>query len=214
MKHCYSLLLLVIALLGSAQPTRASSLTYVTSAPLSGTDWTVTLTLPRFDPANGVLQSVSLEVRDSLVAKFEVENLASSSSSVRDSATVTVALCRPDNSVLLATVSSREFAATLPAYDGTQDYAGTSGATVAGQVAYTTANGSTSALADLTLFKGTGTIGLPCKATARPATWSSSGSAAHVVTARAAAYVVVTYVFAAVVETRAVSWGEVKSLYQ
>jgi hypothetical protein len=193
----------------------AATVTYVAGAPLASTDWTVTLSFPQFDPSLGTLMSVSFEARDSLVATFRVENMSTSSANtVRDSSKAIVDLKRPDNTILLEVISAKEYTAAFPVYDGVMDFGGTSGITAADQVAYNSASWVTTASADLALFTGTGTIGLPCKATGKSYVSDTAGNVVQGVSTRAAAYVIVTYTFDAAVPAATSTWGAIKSLYR
>jgi hypothetical protein len=205
----------LIALVCVASAASASTVSYVAGAPLASTDWTVTLSFPQFNPALGTLLSVSFEARDSLVASFQVENMSTSSgNTVRDSSKAIIDLKRPDSSLLLEVISAKEYTASFPVYDGVLDFGGTSGAKALNQVAYNSASWTTTAAADLTLFTGVGTIGLPCKATGKSYVSDTAGNVVHSVSTQAAAYVVVTYTYDAIVPAVSASWGKIKTLYR
>ncbi len=207
-------LLALLVLLVAGPAARASTVSYHASVPLQPTDWSSTLTLPRFDPSLGTLTSVALEVRDSLVHKIEYENKAASTSRFRDSTYVTVNVLRPNSTPLATAVAKIYRTATLGVFDGTVDYAGTSGVTYDGIVDVATGSVTTSDPVDLALFSGSGTIDLPCQALAYFLFSYSGGNATYILTTQAQAYATITYTFDTVVPTRAATWGRIKSLYR
>lgn len=192
----------------------AATQTHVASVAMTTTDWTVTLQIPRFDATLGTLQSVSFTLGDSLNAMFRVENLASSANTVRDSSKATITLSRPDNSGLVQVFTAFEYTNTFPAFDGTIDFGGTSGATAPDQLAFSSATATTTAPADLALFTGTGTIGLPCRAVGRSYTSDTAGNVIHGVSTRAGAQVTVVYTYEVVVPATPTTWGRVKTIYR
>jgi hypothetical protein len=192
----------------------AATQTHVASVALTSTDWTVTLQVPKFDPAIGDLQAISFELGDSLNAMFRVENLAPSSNTVRDSSKATITLSRPDETGLVQAFTAFEYTNTFPAFDGTIDFGGASGATAPDQLAYASASAATTAPADLALFTGTGTIGLPCKAVGRSYTSDTAGNVIHGVSTKAAAQVTVVYTYEVAVPATPATWGSVKVIYR
>ena len=199
----------------AALPAGAATVTFTTSVPLQLTDWYTTINLPKFDPSQGTLTQVSFDVSDSLVHKIEFENQSPTShSTVRDSVYVTVDVQRPASTSLVSAVAKLYRTATVSTYDGTLDYAGTSGITLDGLTATATGSGVTSAPADLTLFSGTGTIALPCQAEAYFMFSYSGGNARFRLTTQATARVSVTYTYDRALPAHATSWGRIKSLYR
>lgn len=213
--HLPRLLFPVLLLLCLCAPLAgAATVTHVASAPMATTDWTVTLQIPRFDAGLGTLLSVSFELGDSLKATFQVENLASSANTVRDSSKATITLSRPDNTGLVQAFSAFEYTNTFPAFDGVMDFGGTSGIIAPNLIAYTTASATSTAPADLALFTGTGTIGLPCKVVGRSYTSDTAGNVIHGVFTKAAANVAVTYTYEVVVPSATTTWGRIKTIYR
>lgn len=210
----FAAVLVVLAL--AVPPVHAASVSHTASVALQPTDWSTTVSIPRFDPAEGTLMSVSVEVRDSLVHKVEFENRSPSSTSrFRDSVYVTVDVRRPASSSLVSAVAKIYATELVGTYDGAVDYAGTSGITVDGLTDLATGSAVTSAPADLALFSGTGTIELPCQAAAWFVFSYNGGNASYRLTTQARADVVVTYTYApAVVPARGPSWGGIKDRYR
>jgi hypothetical protein len=212
----YLLFPLALLALGlAALPASAATVTYSATVPLQTTDWSTTLDFPKFDPMTGMLTSVTVEVRDSLVHKIEYENTSTSSGSTfHDSTYVTVDVMRPASTSLVTAISKLYKAGTVALYDGAIDYAGTSGVTFDGLVNCTTWSSTTAAPADLALFTGAGNVTLPCQAAAYFLFSYSGGNANYRLTTQAAASVTLTYTYTAVVPAQATSWGRIKSLYR
>jgi hypothetical protein len=217
MRSLLPLLAAALVVLGvPAATAHAASVSYSASVALQSTDWSATLAIPRFNPALGALTGVTVEVRDSLVHKVEFENKSPGSTSrFRDSVYVTVDVLRPASTSLVTAVSKLYQTSLVGTYDGTVDYAGTSGITVDGLVNYTINSSTTTASADLALFTGTGTIGLPCQASAYFLFSYNGGNASYRLTTQAQALVLVTYTYdPGVVPAPQPSWGGIKSLYR
>lgn len=142
------------------------TVTFSDTVPVRLTDWTDTVTLPRFDPALGDLRAVDLSIDAHLDATMYLENLADTSASLatRLSAQVVASRPGPGGSAIAGAHPSVTRTDDLAAFDGTLDHAGASG-----QTANVTANQATTATlsdpADLTLFTGTGSITLPTAGT-------------------------------------------------
>ena len=216
MIRTYSRVLLTLLALGLAAVTAAAgTVKFVASVPLQSTDWSTTLTFPQFNASSGALSGVTIEIRDSLVHKIEFENTSpSSSSTFSDSTYVTVSVLRPASTALVAAVAKLYKAGTVGTYDGVIDYAGTSGVTFDGLVDYATSSSTTTAPADLALFTGTGTISLPCQASAYFMFGYGGGNAHYRLTTQAAAYAVVTYTYNSTTPAQPTTWGRIKSLYR
>lgn len=95
---------------------------------LSGTNWSDTLNLSKFDTSLGLLKSIQFSLLGQVQGTGKAESLDSSASNVTLSLSSLLTLYRPDNSVLVVAnpVFSETFA--LSAFDGAIDFSGTSGA--------------------------------------------------------------------------------------
>ncbi len=211
-------LLLVLALtpICLATPSAASVIaSYSASYPVSATNWTTTLSFPKFNPALGTLMSVSLEVRTDLVSTFRFENMSTSSTCTsQDSSQAKVELQRPDATLLTSTIAAREYSQTMPVYDGVLNFGGTSGYTALDLALSQTATMVVTAPADLALFSGAGSIVLPCKATGKAYVSDDCGNASHGVSTKAGANVVVTYTYDNATPVSRATWGRIKILYR
>jgi hypothetical protein len=216
MIHRYLSPLSVLLALGLASISAAAgTVSYVASVPLQSTNWSTTLSIPKFNAGTGVLASVTVEVRDSLVHEVQFENTSpSSSSTFSDSTYATVDVLRPASTSLVTAIAKYYKTATVGVFDGTIDYAGTSGVTFGGLVDYVMSTSTTTAASDLALFSGTGNIDLPCQAVAYFRFGYSGGNAHYSLSTQAAAYVVVTYTYTNSTAAQTTSWGRIKSLYR
>jgi hypothetical protein len=154
-------------------PARADVITFSASYPAPiGTfqtpDWTSFVTIPKFNPALGTLNSISFHILSSVQGSAQSENTSpSSGTDVTLTLSAQVKLNRPASAgggqlVVATPAVANTFAAT--AYDGVTDFAGTSGVTYAGLSATKANSALYTSDADKALFTGTGTINLPISA--------------------------------------------------
>lgn len=206
--------LVALALAGTT--VHAAAVSHSAAVVLQPTNWETTLDIPRFDSALGTLTGVTVEVRDSLVHKVEFENKSPSSTSrFRDSVYVTVDVQRPAATSLVSAVAKLYATSLVGVYDGTVDYAGTSGVTLDGLTDCASGSATTADAADLALFTGSGSITLPCRADAWFLFSYNGGNANYRLTTQARAEVVVTYTYTpAVVPALRPSWGDIKDRYR
>ncbi len=215
MRCRYSLLLFVLlAIVLSASAAGAVTVSYVAGVPLQTTNWYTTLTFPQFNPSLGSLTGVTVELRDSLVHGIQFENQAATNSRFRDSIYVTIDVMRPASTSLVTAIAKLYKTAIVGPWDGVLDYAGTSGAGFLGLTDYAVSSSTTNAPADLALFTGTGSIGLPCRAEAWFVFSYTGGNGKWIETTEAQAYVIVTYTYDAPVGVAPTSWGRLKTLFR
>jgi len=124
--------------------------------------WGTTWAIDCFDPSLGALLAVDIDMNGTLVASVAAENLASNAISFQTTQQASVSIGLP-GSQSVNVASSATDSMNLTAFDGSLDYAGTSGRTDAGLPA--ALDGSvTSAETDpvlLAAFTGTGVLELP-----------------------------------------------------
>jgi hypothetical protein len=110
----------------------AEQVSYSDSVPLTATGWNDTLTVPKFDPALGVLQSIDVELAAHAQGSTGFENLTASSATISMTYRATGTLKRP-NGVLLLTVSpAKSYVDPTGPYDGVLNFGGSSGKTYTG----------------------------------------------------------------------------------
>ena len=191
----------------------ADSVSYPASIGLSSTNWTDSITIPRFDLTDCYLDSVcfSLDGHVEGTAKFESEDASPTTVTMNLQATIT--LERPDNTPLVTVIPLAQTSDDVTAYDGLLDFGGTSGKTYPDLSGDKTESTCTIVPADLALFTGTGDITLPAEALG-----SSNGSGAGNLwlqfSTSASVEATVTYYYTCESATEGSSWGCIKALYQ
>lgn len=132
----------------------------------AATNWNSTVTLPKFDPSLGTLNSIALTLTANLhgTAKEESFDALPTVVSLRFEGAVSVQ--RPNATDLVVTRPVVDFLDSLSAFDGVGDYSGTSGITHSGiDAVQTTSVHFQAGAPEIALFSGTagnpGTIVLP-----------------------------------------------------
>lgn len=148
--------------------------------PFQTTNWNSTVSVSKFDPELGILTSIYFELSGDVAGSAAIESLDASPITVNTTYQAEITLTRPDLSVLVVATPFTSFQDNLTAFDGTIDFAGTSGITHAGiQVNDTVSTTSPPPISDLALFTGApgnpGMIVLPIDA-AGTSTASGSGN--------------------------------------
>lgn len=188
-----------VALLATAASAQTAQTCATASIPFTTTNWNSSVSIPKFDPALGTLQSITVELNGSIDGTAKVESQDNAASVVTLSFQGQISLTRPDLSTLVVVVPAANFNHSFTAYDGTLDFAGTSGATHLGITANQT-NTVTSPppASDLALFTGPignpGSIVLPVSA-AGTSVANGSGNIISQFTQRASADVKVCYTY-------------------
>lgn len=168
--------------------TFAASITHTATVFPQLTNWSVTNSVPQFDPTLGTLTNVSVSVGANLRNRFRVE----SRSGLPRSATTTGigTITANVNGLVASTVITNSHTQKLGAFDGVLDYAGASGFDV-------TLDGVGQAVTDATDFVpfiGTGNIPLTASAVAT-GSYSGPGDYRFIINTIASAIVTVTYEF-------------------
>ncbi len=142
----------------------ATTATQTRSIASQTTDWSGVLTFDKFDASLGTLLGVDVTVHSLLDGSLQAENLGVAG---QIGATVagTVRLSPPNATAVTATATAGA-TATLAAFDGTADYAGSSGTSIASLASLAAAVDGHSVLAASAGFTGPGTIDLAVTGTA------------------------------------------------
>lgn len=183
------------ACLFASAPLHADVLQFSDSHPLSLTNWNDTLSIPKFDPALGTLQSVQLTFEGLLAGDASIENFAASRSVVTTTLSAEIQLQNRDTSVLVQLNPQVANVAALTAFDGTIDFAGTSGVAYLGlsqmqsqAFTYLPAN------AAFNQFVGPGTLNFPASAVGNSVA-TGSGNIVSQFNSSAEAVLTVIYTF-------------------
>lgn len=133
------------------------------SVPLTKTSWNRVLSIPRFDPALGMLNSATITVAAGVEGSVKVESLDNAPSTVTTRISAKVAVT--SGAQLLAAIPVAENVNKFTAFDTVLDYGGTSGATylklTAGSTQSTTISAPSPQLAG---FIGAGSVDLAVSA--------------------------------------------------
>ncbi len=161
------------------------------------TDWTTSLTVTKFDPALGVLQSIDFVLTGRVQGSAAFESRDAKANVITTNLSASITLDRPDNSQLAVVVPLVSMMTSATAYDGVLDFGGTSGATFNGlQSSLVDTVAGDKAASDLALFTGSsgapGSISLSAAATGQSSA-SGSGNLVSQFTTNAGADFTVTY---------------------
>lgn len=206
MKASYTLGLTWTALLIGANVSNASMITHGPfSIPLSSTNWSDTISVPRFDPALGTLQSIEFELSGHVEGSAKFESLDAAPATVTMNLAAEIELQRPDTSVLVVAIPVVSTLDNVLAYDGSTDFLGDSGRTYAGLSGDASETQTSPPPAgDLALFTGLGHIDLPIVATGA-STGSGAGNLILQFNTSALAEAIVRYDYTPIPEPSAMS---------
>lgn len=179
----------ILLILALAVRVAAASVTHTATIFPTLTDWSLTNSVPQFDPALGTLTNVTVTVAANVQSTFFTENRDRRAwdTTTTSHATVSASVDTLSASTLIEPTHTQN----LTAFDGVIDFAGTSGFT-ASESGTGTGSNSTSVVAP---FIGVGTVSLTASSVAT-ASYNGSGFYRFVVNTSASALVTVTYEFA------------------
>lgn len=144
---------------------KADVLTYNASVLLTDTDWTQSVSIPKFDPSLGTLTSIDFSMLAHIEGSSFYENQEAAPTMVSLTLAAEMSLLRPDMSSIITVNPSTNVGELAGASDGVLDFGGTSGNTFNNLFAdiLQTATSPLPA-SDLALFTGLGNILLPVSA--------------------------------------------------
>ena len=153
----------------------AVTITKTDTVNLSTTNYTNSFTIAKFDDNGGqyVLESIEFKLSGHVEGDIEFESKDTSSATIDTNLSAMIQLKRPDGSLLITTMPTISKTDNVTAWDGTDDFGGTSGNTYTNVSADSIDSISSTTSADLALFTGTDDILLPMVATG-----TSSGNGA------------------------------------
>jgi collagen type I/II/III/V/XI/XXIV/XXVII alpha len=138
--------------------TTAAQTITVAEAP---TGWSTELSAAQFDPALGTLDSVNITLTGDETASVAAANLGATAATLGFSETPTLTLVTPDPTTYVSATPSVTGGMSLAGYDGSEDFAGTSGRTDQGLTATAPTTAELTSPSDLAAFTGDGSITLP-----------------------------------------------------
>jgi len=208
---------LVLSLGGVLAPVaHAGSVSYILSTPVSpylgGSHTFAPLDFPKFDVAGQCLDEVCVRVDGNVFGYVGMENFEAFPKTLTSNFTAKLTVFRPSLLSLVATQPATSTSDPVTAFDGAVDYAGTSGLTITGLAASSADSLCWADPADLALFSGAGTIGLPVTAFNL---CSHTGANSWTFAIQATAQVKVTYVYSdCATPAIPATWGSLKSRYR
>lgn len=185
----------LLAPAAQAAPFNTHQVCYSDSVPMQTTNWVSSVSIPRFNPADGILIGIHFWLHGSAVGDARVESLDNAPSTTSLQFASTIVLTRPDNSLVTFAIPQQNFSDDLTAFDGVIDFAGSSGTSHDDIIAVQSASAASPLPAsDLSLFSGAGNIVLPVSASGA-STGSGAGNMLVKFHQKAAASVEVCYIF-------------------
>ncbi|HQR06598.1 MAG TPA: choice-of-anchor E domain-containing protein [Gemmatales bacterium] len=147
--------------------------------------------LSQFDPSLGTLQSIQIKVDGRIISDIKLENLDDESSVVSGTVSGNVLLSGPGFNLNVNIAGNAAISKTLPAFDGTIDFGGTSGVSL-GSTTATGSNTQTLIGSAMSSYIGTGTVNLSFLAQASTQA-SGGGNLTANITNQGGGTVTVTY---------------------
>lgn len=190
----------------------AETIVHTASVPLSSTNWSDSITIPKFDLAGCYLDSVCFSLDGHVEGLAMFESLDAAPTTVTMNLQATIALERPDNTPLATVIPLAQTSDEVTAFDGVTDFAGTSGRTYSDLSGDETESACTTDPADFALFTGTGDITLPAEATGS-SFGSGAGNLVLQFNTSASVGVTVTYYYECASPVEGSTWGCIKALY-
>ncbi|MSP01287.1 MAG: choice-of-anchor E domain-containing protein [Acetobacteraceae bacterium] len=161
---------------GGTIAVRQTTVAQILTLPDRITGWSTNVSVNKFDPSLGSLREVLVTIGNDLTGTASVENLDARGWRIGFDQYAAVFVTPPGTTVLAPAKVSDDSAIllNLGAYDGTMDFAGTSGTVVSFGTSdplarITAGGGALTDAEDLAAFTGPGTIALPVGSTGRSA---------------------------------------------
>ena len=105
----------------------AKTLSFHDAIPQTVVDWKKTLILSKFPPGLGALTDIDVSIKTSIDGLIQVENLENQSTAISSLTNIDVMVTRPGGSIIAASVADAKTDDQFSAYDGVQDFDGSSG---------------------------------------------------------------------------------------
>jgi hypothetical protein len=145
-------------LLFAASPALAGQIGTSTTLSPAAPNWQQLLTFSQFDPTLGILNDITFQILTTVQGSVGLENASNNPASITATMGGAVTVERLDTSVIGATQASVSLSADLPSFDGTIDFAGTSGTSTTGLSSTSSTTSILTGADDLSAFTGPGTI--------------------------------------------------------
>ena len=174
MKKSLGLIYSGLLLLTTMAVANADTVPSVDTISLARMNWTKNLTLQKFDPSLGTLNSIDFVLSSYIEGSAKFESLDEEPATITMRWSADLTLQRPDHTVIAIVNPGKTIVDNVTEFDGDDDYLGPSGRTYLDLSSdVSEAYSSLASASDLALFTGPGTITLPIIAIG-----NSSGSGA------------------------------------
>jgi hypothetical protein len=168
---------------------RAATLTYTSVVPHTATDWTNTMTVPKFNVSGATLTAVTVEVQGYLTNRLSAESRSALTRTVTVTNTTDLVVTAPNLPTIQTTLTNGDKVALSP-YDGVDDYAGASGFSVGADAEVDDEDNVT----NLTPWVGGGTVNVVATAKATSG-YSGPADYSFLTETFASACITVTYTY-------------------
>jgi hypothetical protein len=176
--------------------THAQTVHHTVQIPLTKTNWSKTISVPKFSAELGMLIGVRFSMQSSIHGNLLIESLDNSSANVISNLAAEIILRRPDGSELLTHSPNSEKNNIFSEFDGSVDFAGDSGAS---HIIASTSSGTyvldPLSESDKQLFTGSDNLILPLSAEAI-SSFSGGGNLDTKSSLSTSAHITVSYIYA------------------
>ena len=168
---------------------RAATLTYTSTVPLTSTDWTNTMTVPKFNVFGATLTAVTVEVQGYLTNRLYAESRSPLNRTITVTNTTDLVVTAPNLPTIQTTLTNGD-KVPLSGFDGVIDFAGASGFSVGADAEVDDEDNVT----NLTPWVGAGTVNVVAIAKATSG-YSGPADYSFLTETSASACITVTYTY-------------------
>lgn len=184
--------LLAACLLLGAGVSWAAAVSYEASVSPQTASWAQSAVFPKFNPVMGTLTAVKVSLTGSVDGTAGIESFDAEAQQVEAAARADIAVFGPDKAALVSAKPAATKTAALAAFDGSNDFAGASGATLALVSPQQSADAQLAS--GIASFVGADEIALDVVSRGESSV-GGSGNIGTQISGKAAAKVVVTYIY-------------------
>ena len=174
----FASLLLALLLLLRPNAAQADEIGYSDGVPEQLMTWNEVISFPKFDPTLGILTRVQITLTGQVTGSLRYENFAGVPNTITRNYYAELSGATPDGTTISSGGVISSVTELLPAFDGTIDFAGTSGRTYPLSAGLAVSEEFV-APSDLAFYTGAGFVTLPMTATSR---WDGSSTIANEIT--------------------------------
>lgn len=180
---------ILFAIMAAVLRVSAATLTYSGVIPLTSTDWTNTVTVPKFNIPGATLTAVTVEVQGYITNRLSAESKSNLARTITVTNTTDLVVTAPNLPAIQTTLTNGD-TVPLARFDGVDDFAGASGFSIGADAEVEDEENVT----NLTPWVGSGTVGVVARATAASG-YSGPADYSFLTQTSASACVTVTYTY-------------------